>query len=81
MAIKQVEKLEVEDEFNVTRKVSALGFTKLELSTKQRLHVKNAVEYEQHDATIVKTFVRYDTEVDIKFAHIWDHDISSGSTD
>ena len=47
MAIKQVEKLEVEDEFNVTRKVSALGFTKLELSTKQRLHGKNAVEYEQ----------------------------------
>ena len=69
-----------EDEFNVTRKVSALGFTKLELSTKQRLHVKNAVEYEQHDATIVKTFVQYDTEVDIKVAHIWDHDISSGST-
>ena len=46
MAIKQVEKLEVEDEFNVTRKVSALGFTKLELSTKQRPNVKNAVEYE-----------------------------------
>ena len=41
MAIKQIEKLEVEDEFNVTRKVSALGFTKLELSTKQRPHVKN----------------------------------------
>ena len=37
------------------------------------------MEYEQHDSTIVKTFVQYDTEVDIKFAHIWDHDISSGS--
>ena len=46
MAIKQVKKLEVEDKFNVERKVSALGFTKLELSTKQRPHVKNAVEYE-----------------------------------
>ena len=42
--------------------------------------VKRFVEYEQHDATIVKTFVQYDTEVDIKVAHIWDHDISSGST-
>ena len=42
--------------------------------------MKRFVEYEQHDATIVKTFVQYDTEVDIKVAHIWDHDISSGST-
>ena len=41
--------------------------------------VKRSVEYEQHDATIVKTFVQYDTEVAIKVAHIWDHDISSGS--
>ena len=46
MAIKQVEKLEIEDEFNATRKVSALGSTKFELSTKQRPYVKNAVEYE-----------------------------------
>jgi len=43
-----VKKLEVEDEFNVTRKVSVLGFTELELSTQQvnTAHVKNAVEYE-----------------------------------
>jgi hypothetical protein len=32
------------------------------------------------DTTIVKTFVQYDTEVDIQFAHMWNYNISSGST-
>ena len=60
MAIKQTKKLEVVDKFDVTRKVS----------TKQvdTAHVANTVKYEQHEATIVKTFVQYDTEVDTRSA-------------
>ena len=39
----------------------------------------NTVEYKQHDATIVKTVMQYNTEVDTKFAQTWNYDNSSGS--